>query len=55
MEVKAINSVKFQVTIGGVKCVRVYIKADIIKNDLPLLLSYKSMKTAGKKITAVRF
>ena len=31
MEVKAIKSVKFPVTIGGVKDVRVYIVADIVK------------------------
>ena len=45
VEVKAIKSVKFSVTIGDVKDVRVYIEADIVKNDLPLLLSHKSMKT----------
>ena len=44
VEVKAINSVKFPVTIGCVKGVRAYIEADIVKNDLPLLLSHKSMK-----------
>ena len=47
VEVKAIKAVKFPVTLGGVKDVSVYIKADIIKNDFPLLLSHKSMKTAG--------
>ena len=47
MEIKVTNSVKFPVTIGGVKCLGVYIEADIVKNDLPLLLSHKSMKTAG--------
>ena len=46
MEVKAIKSVKFPVTIEGVKGVRVYIKVDN-KNDFPLLLSHKLMKTAG--------
>lgn len=44
VEVRAIKTVKFPVTIGGI---RGYIEADIIKNDIPLLLSYKSMKTAG--------
>ena len=47
MKVKAINSVKLAVTIGCIKGVRVYIETDIVKNDLPLLLSHKSMKTAG--------
>ena len=47
MKVNTVNSVKFLVTIGGVKDVRVYIEADIVKNDLLLLLSYTSMKTAG--------
>ena len=47
VKIKAINSVKFLVTIGSVKGVKVYIEADIVKNDLPLLLSHKSMKTAG--------
>ena len=47
VEVKAIKSVKFLGTISSVKGVRVCIEADIIKNDLPLLLSHKSMKTAG--------
>ena len=47
MKIKAINSVKFLVTIRGVKGVKEYIEADIVKNDLPLLLSHKSMKTAG--------
>ena len=32
--------------VDGVKSVRVYIEADS-KNDLPLLLSHKSIKTAG--------
>ena len=39
--------VKFPVTIGGIKGVRVYIEADIVKNNLPLLLGHKSMKIAG--------
>lgn len=34
-------------TIGDVSDVRAYIKNDIVKNDLPLLLSHKSLKTAG--------
>ena len=42
MEVKAIRSVKFPV-----KGVRAYIEANIVKNDLPLLLSHESMKTVG--------
>lgn len=42
--VTAIKVAKFPVTLGGI---RVYIEADIVKNDLPLLLSHKSMKTAG--------
>lgn len=29
------------------KGVRAYTEADIVQNDLPLLLSHKSMKTAG--------
>ena len=47
VEVKGINSVEFPVTIEGVKGVRASIEADIVKNDPPLLLSHKSMKTAG--------
>ena len=47
VEVKAIKTVKFPVTLVGVKSARTYIEADIIKNDLLLLLSHKSMKTAG--------
>ena len=47
MEVKPINSVKFPVTIRDVKGVRAYIEADIVKNNLPLLLSHKYLKTAG--------
>ena len=47
MEVKAIKLVKFLVTIGGAKHVRAYIQADRVENDLPLLLSHKSIKTAG--------
>ena len=50
VEVKAINSVKFQVTIVGFKCITAYIEANIVKNDLPLLLSHKSMKTAGMQL-----
>ena len=34
-------------TIGDVKGVRAYIEADTVKNNLPLLLSDKTMKTAG--------
>ena len=34
-------------TIGGVKGVRASIEVDTAKNDLPLLLNHKSMKTAG--------
>ena len=33
--------------IGVVKGVRAYIEADIVKNDLSLLLNHKSIKTAG--------
>ena len=47
VEVKAINSVKFPVTTGVIKGVRAYIEANIVKNDLPLLLSHKYIKTAG--------
>ena len=47
LEVKAFKAVKFPVTLVGVECVRAYIEVDMIKNDLPLLLSHKSMKTAG--------
>ena len=36
VEVKAFKSVKFPVTIEGIKCVWAYIEADIVKNDLPL-------------------
>ena len=36
VDIKAIKSVKFPVTIGYIKGVRAYIEADIIKNDLPL-------------------
>ena len=50
VEVKAIKSVKFPLTIRSVKDVRVYIEADIVKNDLPLLLSHESMKTAGMQL-----
>ena len=46
VKVKPIYSVKFLVTIGCVKGVRAYIEVDIVRNDLPLLLSHKSMKTA---------
>ena len=34
VEVKAIKSVKFLLTIGGVKSVKVYTEAAIVKNDL---------------------
>ena len=44
VEVKA---VKFPVTSVSIKGVRAYIEADIIKNDLPLLISHKQRKTAG--------
>ena len=47
VEVKAINLVKFLVTIVGIKGVREYIEVDILKNDLLLLLSHKTMKTVG--------
>lgn len=47
VEVRAIKTVKFPVTIGGIRGIRGYIEADIVKNDVPLLLSHKSMKTAG--------
>ena len=48
VEAKAINSVKFPVTIRGVvKGVRMYIEAAMVKNDLLLLLSHKSISTAG--------
>ena len=47
VEVKAIKSVNFPVTIGSVQSLKVCIEADIVKNDLPLLLSHKSMRTAG--------
>ena len=47
VEVKAIKTVKFPVTLGGVKGVRAYTEADIVKKDLPLLQSYKSMKADG--------
>ena len=39
IEVKAIKSVKPPVTIGGLKGVRAYIEAEIVKNYLSLLLS----------------
>ena len=48
VEVKPIKAVKFSLTLRGIKGVRPYIEDDIIKNDLPLLLSHKSMKTTGK-------
>ena len=48
VEVKAIKAVKFPVTLTGIKGVRGYTEAAIIKNDLSQLLSHKSMKTAGK-------
>lgn len=47
VEVRAIKTVKFPVTIGSIRGIRGYIEADIVKNDVPLLLSHKSMKTAG--------
>lgn len=60
VEVKSTKVVKFPVTIGSAKSVRAYIEAGIVKNDLPLLISYKSMKLAGMVLdfflmTAVAF
>ena len=42
-----VKTIKFLVTIGDAKVVRVYIEADIVKNDIPLLFGHKSMKTVG--------
>lgn len=47
MEVKSTKVIRFPVTINSVKGVRAYIKTDIVKNYLSLLLSRKSMKTLG--------
>ena len=47
VKVKTIKAVKFPVTFGSIKSIKAYLEADIIKNDLPLLLSHKSMKSAG--------
>ena len=43
--VKSTKCVKFPVTIG--KNIRAFVEADVVDNDLPLLLSTASMKTAG--------
>ena len=43
---KTIKVVKFPIELRGVKGVRAYTEADIIKNDLLLLLSHKSRKIA---------
>ena len=43
--VKAIKTAKFPVTLGDVKDVRANIEAVIVKNDSPLQLNHKSMKT----------
>ena len=48
LKVIALKVVTLSVTFGGVKGVKVYIAADIIKNDLPLQRSYKSRKTAER-------
>ena len=47
-EIKTIKTVKFPVTLGGIK--GVWVEADITKNDLSLLLNHKSMKTAEMKL-----
>ena len=48
VEVKAIKAVIFPATLGGVKVVRGYIKADIIKKDLSQLLSHSKSKVGNR-------
>lgn len=43
--IKYSKVVKFPVILVSMRAIGVYIEADIVKNNLPLLLIHKSMKT----------